>query len=52
MADKMIAVGSTVTTPDGVGKVTKIGDRFISIDLANKTKAEFLIKEVLLSEKS
>ena len=40
--------GDDVLTPDGEGKVTKIGDRFISVDLKGGKKAEFEPKDLSL----
>ena len=43
--------GKKVNTPDGTGKVTEVGDRFISVDLDNNKKSKFDPNEVSLIEK-
>lgn len=42
--------GKTVQTPDGPGKVTEIGDRFIHLDMPDKTKRMFEPRELTLVE--
>jgi len=51
-ADLKGLVGETVNTPDGPGKVTRVGDRYISVDLANKQKRQFDPREVSLAGKA
>ena len=48
---KPIEVKDTVNTPDGVGKVTDINERYVVVKLENGEAREFSHREVFLDEK-
>ena len=45
-------VGKTVSTPDGQGKVTKVGDRYVHIDLKDKSQRQFDPRELTVVKES
>ena len=44
-------VGKTISTPDGAGKVTEVGDRFIQVDIKGKGISKFQPRECSIEEK-
>lgn len=44
-------VGSTVETPDGIGEVTAVGDRYVVVKLSDGRFSEFPHRDVTLKAK-
>ena len=51
VAEGKLKVGQEVVTPDGHGKVTKVGERFISVDLDSKLKGQYTVRDLILPTK-
>lgn len=49
-ADLKELVGKTVITPDGQGKVTLVGGRYIHVDIANGQKRQFDPRDVSIQK--
>ena len=48
-AEGVLKVGDKVSTPDGAGKVSSVGGRFIGVDLKNGSKAQFEPKDLIVA---
>ena len=51
VSDGVLKVGDKAGTPDGDGKVTKVTERFISVDLANGSKGQYTVKDLSVKVK-
>lgn len=51
VAEGVIKEKMEVVTPDGHGKVTKVTDRFIHVDLAGGLKGQYTVRDLNLAKK-